>query len=142
MHSLLFNQKEHGTSRVYIRSIMRRQMRFHRFCQEFEPICGEISPSADLLVTAVDPNLGFTGGSYRAANWQQWMTVKARPYLYENGYYVTPSTITRTVRHFESQSSYKPNIPERFQQSRVRLLDSMIYCCSRQWGNKSCPCSG
>jgi hypothetical protein len=47
-------------------------------------------PSADLLVTAVDPNLGFTGSSYRASNWQQWMTVKARPYLYENGLHVTP----------------------------------------------------
>ena len=47
-------------------------------------------PSADLLVTAVDPNLGFTGSSYRASNWQQWMTVKARPYFYENGRYVTP----------------------------------------------------
>ena len=47
-------------------------------------------PSADLLVTVVDPNLGFTGSSYRASNWQQWMTVRARPYLYEDGRHVTP----------------------------------------------------
>jgi hypothetical protein len=47
-------------------------------------------PSADLLVTVVDPNLGFTGSSYRASNWQQWMTVKARPYLYEYDQHVTP----------------------------------------------------
>ena len=76
-------------SRVYIQSTVRRPMRFHRFCQKFEVTFVAICPPADLLVTAVDPNLGFTGCSYRAANWQQWMTVKARPYLYENGRYVS-----------------------------------------------------
>ena len=128
VHSLLFHQNEPGTSRVYIRSIMRRQMRFHRFYQEFEPICGEIFP-ADLLVTAVDPNLGFTGCSYRAANWQQWMTVKARPYFYENGCYVSPRQL-RERYGTASLIELKAKFPERFQQSRVRLLDSMIYCCS------------
>jgi hypothetical protein len=85
--------------------------------------------SVDLLVTAVDPNLGFTGGSYRASNWQQWMTVKARPYLYEYGRYVTPRQLRErydTAGLIELQARF----PGRFQQSRVRLLDSMIYCCS------------
>ena len=45
MLSLLFRQNESGTSRGYIRSIMRRGMRFHRFYQEFEPICVAICPS-------------------------------------------------------------------------------------------------
>ena len=86
-------------------------------------------PIADLLVTAVDPNLGFTGCSYRAANWQQWMTVKARPYFYENGCYVSPRQLRErygTASLIELQAKF----PERFQQSRVRLLDSMIYCCN------------
>ena len=86
-------------------------------------------PSAELLVTAVDPNLGFTGCSYRAANWQHWMTVKARPYLYENSRYVTP----RQLRERYGTSSLvdlRAKYPGRFQSSRVRLLDSMIYCCS------------
>jgi hypothetical protein len=85
--------------------------------------------SADLLVTAVDPNLSFTGCSYRAANWQQWMTVQARPYLYENRLHVTPRQLRQrfgTSSLDELQARY----PGRFQQSKARLLDSMIYCCS------------
>jgi hypothetical protein len=86
-------------------------------------------PTADLLVTAVDPNLGFTGSSYRVSNWQQWMTVKARPYIYDNDRHVTPRQLRErydTASLIELQASF----PDRFQQSRVRLLDSMIYCCS------------
>jgi hypothetical protein len=80
----------------------------------------------DLLVTAVDPNLGFTGSSYRASNWQQWMTVQARPYLYEKGRYVSPRQLRE---HFGTSNLTKlqANFPGIFQQSRVRLLDSMIF---------------
>jgi hypothetical protein len=86
-------------------------------------------PSADLLVTAVDPNLGFTGSSYRASNWQQWMTVEARPYLYEYGRHVTPRQLRE---RFDTASlpQLEAKYPGRFQQSKARLLDSMIYCCS------------
>jgi hypothetical protein len=85
--------------------------------------------SADLLVTAVDPNLGFTGCSYRAANWQQWMTVRARPYLYENGRYVS----LRQLRERYGTASFvdlRAQDRRRFQKSKVRLLDSIIFCCS------------
>jgi len=84
-------------------------------------------PSIELLVTAVDPNLGFTGCSYRAANWQQWMTVRARPYLYENCRYVTPRQLRErfgTASLAELQGKY----PGIFEKSKVSLLDSMIYC--------------
>jgi hypothetical protein len=86
-------------------------------------------PSASLLLTAVDPNLGFTGGSYRAANWQHWMTIRARPYIYERGRYVSPRQLREgygTASLVELQAKY----PGRFQQSKVRLLDSIIYCCN------------
>jgi hypothetical protein len=87
-------------------------------------------PSADLLITAVDPNLGFSGASYRAANWQQWMTVKARPYLYEDGGYVSPRQLLQrygTANLVELRSKY----PDKsFQHSKVKLLDPSIYCCS------------
>jgi hypothetical protein len=94
--------------------------------------------SAALLITAVDPNLGFTGASFRAANWQQWMTVRARPYLYEDGFYVTPRQLRErfgTSSLIELQAEY----PGRFQQSRVKLLDSMIYCCDLNGGTKVVP---
>jgi hypothetical protein len=84
--------------------------------------------SIDLLTTAVDPNLGFTGSSYRAASWQQWMTVAARPYIYEWGTYVTP----RQLREWYGTSNpieLHARFPRRFEQSRARLLDSLIYCC-------------
>jgi hypothetical protein len=84
-------------------------------------------PSVELLVTAVDPNLGFTGVSYRAANWQHWMTVKARPYLYENGHYVSPRQL-RERFDTASLATLEAQYPGRFEYSRARLLDSMIYC--------------
>jgi hypothetical protein len=83
---------------------------------------------ADLLVTVVDPNLGFTGGSYRASNWQHWMTVKARPYLYENGQHVTPRQLRERYGTGNLPQLHAKH-PETFEQSRTRLLDSMIYCC-------------
>jgi hypothetical protein len=88
-----------------------------------------------LLVTAVDPNLGFTGCSYRAANWQQWMTVRARPYFYENGRYVSPRQLRErygTANLIELEAEF----PGRFQKSRVRLLDSMIYCSTLNGGTR------
>lgn len=94
--------------------------------------------SADLLVTAVDPNLGFTGSSYRAANWQQWMTVMPRPYLYENGRYVTPRQL-RERFGTSSLGDLQGKYPMRFEQSRVRLLDSMIYCCTVNGETKVVP---
>jgi hypothetical protein len=94
--------------------------------------------SADLLVTAVDPNLGFTGSSYRAANWQQWMTIRARPYVYENGRHVTP----RRLREWFGTSNLgelRAKYPGRFEQSRVRLLDSMIFCSSINGETEAVP---
>jgi hypothetical protein len=84
-------------------------------------------PSIDLLVTAVDLNLGFTGSCYRAANWQQWMSVKARPYLYENRRYVTPRQL-RERYGTASLVQLRVKFPGRFQKSRVTLPDTIIYC--------------
>jgi hypothetical protein len=93
------------------------------------------TPSVDLLVTAVDLNLGFTASSYRAANWQQWMSVKARPYLYDNGCYVTPRQLRESFGT-SSLMDLHATYPGRFQQSRVRLLDPMIYCSNLNGGTE------
>ncbi|MFI5692503.1 hypothetical protein ACIA58_11730 [Kribbella sp. NPDC051586] len=84
------------------------------------------SPEVQLLSTAVDPNLGFTGTSYLAANWHRWMTIKARPYMYFDGGYVTPRQLrTRfgTTNVALLQSTYR----RRFEVSSVNLMDSMIF---------------
>jgi hypothetical protein len=94
--------------------------------------------NVDLLVTVVDANLGFTGSSYRASNWQQWMTVRARPYLYEYGRHVTPRQL-RERYDTAILSELQAKFPDRFQQSKVRLLDSIIYCCSINGETKVVP---
>jgi hypothetical protein len=66
------------------------------------------------------------------------MTVQARPYLYENGLYVTP----RQLRERFGTSSLvdlHAQYPGRFEQSRVRLLESIIYCCSVNGETKVVP---
>lgn len=45
--------------------------------------------TVDLLCTVVDPNLGYTGASYRAANWIQIGEVERAPYRYVDGQFVT-----------------------------------------------------
>jgi hypothetical protein len=83
----------------------------------------------DLLVTAVDPNLGFTGVSYRAANWQPWLTVAPRPYLYHERRHVSPRQLRQrfgTSALAELQARYPR---QRFEQSQAKLRDFLIFCC-------------
>jgi hypothetical protein len=85
-------------------------------------------PSAEVLSTAVDPNLGFTGSSYLAANWQRWMTIKARPYMYYRSGYISPRQL-RAQFGTTNVSELRSMHGAQFQQSRTPLLDSSIYCC-------------
>jgi hypothetical protein len=83
----------------------------------------------ELLTTVVDPNLGFTAASYRAANWQQWLAVQARPYLYHGSEYVSPRQLRVRfgTSNLDELGAAFPR--ERFSRSWVKLLDSQIYCC-------------
>ena len=83
----------------------------------------------ELFITAVDPNLGFLGSSYRAANWQQWFTVQARPYLYLNRRYVSPRQLRQEFGSSNLAELQLRYPDRRFEQSRARLMDSMIFCC-------------
>lgn len=85
-------------------------------------------PSVQLLTTAVDPNLGFTGSSYRAANWQQWMSIEARPYLYVDGVYASPRQLRVRYGGANLTQLGQANPGVRFEQSRAKLLDSLIFC--------------
>ncbi len=85
-------------------------------------------PRIDLLTTVVDTNLGFTGASYRAANWQHWVTVGPRPYLYRNKQYVTPRQL-RSQYGTASLPELQERFPhDRYEQNRVELADSLIFC--------------
>jgi hypothetical protein len=98
-------------------------------------------PTADLLVTAVDPNLGFTGSSYRAANWQQWMAIRARPYLYLDGRYVSPRKL-REGYGTANLAKVRAHSGALVEQSRARLLDSAIYCCRVKGETEAVPAEG
>ena len=86
-------------------------------------------PGVQLLTTAVDPNLGFIGSSYRAANWQQWMSIEARPYLYVDGVYASPRQLRVRFGGANLAQLRQANPGVRFEQSRAKLLDSVIFCC-------------
>ncbi|NEA32899.1 hypothetical protein [Streptomyces sp. SID13031] len=85
-------------------------------------------PAVELLTTAVDPNLGFVGASYRAANWHPWMSIEPRPYLYVDGIYASPRQL-RTQFGGANLNELRAKFPGTFEQSRAKLLDSVIYCC-------------
>lgn len=92
----------------------------------------------DLLTTAVDPNLGFTGSSYRAANWHRWMSIQARPYLYVDRLYASPRQLRQrfgTANLIELQARHVAVV----EQSRAKLLDSTIFCCRVRGETESVP---
>lgn len=96
-------------------------------------------PSVQLLTTAVDPNLGFVGASYRAANWQQWMSIHPRPYLYVDGIYASPRQLRTRFGGANLDELRRANPRARFEQSRAKLLDSVIYCCRIRGETESVP---
>lgn len=82
----------------------------------------------ELLTTVVDPNLGFTGSSYLASNWQLWMTVRARPYLYYRGRYMSLRQMWAafpSVRSIDELCA----LDRKARRSQVELRDSLIFCC-------------
>ncbi len=81
----------------------------------------------DLLTTAVDPNLGFSGSSYLAANWQRWMTISPRPYIYVDGRYMTPRQLKSTYGS-TNLVTVRSQHGVTVEHSRAPLLDSMIFC--------------
>jgi len=84
--------------------------------------------SVELLTTAVDPNLGFTGSSYRAANWQQWLSIRPRPYLYVDARYMSPRQL-RSTFGTANLAEVRIGSGALVEQSRTRLLDSAMFCC-------------
>jgi len=85
--------------------------------------------AADLLTTAVDQNLGFTGASYRAANWQRWISIQPRPYLYLDRRYVSPRQL-REQFGSANMTALRAAFPgHRFEASRARMRESLIFGC-------------
>jgi hypothetical protein len=93
----------------------------------------------DLLATAVDRNLGFSGVSYRAANWQHWITVQPRPYLYHNRSYTSPRQLRERFGTSAMAELQKLHPDQTFEQSRVKLRESLIFCWRIKGGTEVIP---
>lgn len=93
-------------------------------------------PGVQVLTTAVDPNLGFGGASYRSSNWQQWMSIKARPYLYVDRLYASPRQLRAQFGSANLAELRSAHPEHRFEQSRAVLLDSLIFCCRLRGGTE------
>lgn len=86
------------------------------------------SLGVQVLTTAVDPNLGFTGSSYRSANWQKWIRIAARPYLYVDGVYTSPRQLRARFGGANLTQLRQAHPEHRFEQSCAGLLNSVIFC--------------
>lgn len=85
-------------------------------------------PTAKLLTTAVDPNVGFNGISYKGANWKEWMRISPRPYLYLDGNYVSPRQL-RERFGTANLAQIAVDFGIEVTPSAVRLQPSSIFCC-------------
>jgi hypothetical protein len=79
-----------------------------------------------LLVTYCDPNLGFTGASYRAANWSLLGSERKRPYIYVDGEYTTLREIRQRYGTYE-WGEVADLLGARVERSQVQLMPLQIY---------------
>jgi len=52
-------------------------------------------PAIRLLLTYLDPNLGFTGSVYRSTNWFHFGRETKKPYYYSGSEYITTRELIR-----------------------------------------------
>lgn len=95
-------------------------------------------PEVALLSTVVDQNLGFTGSSYPAANWQLWLTARPRPYLYVDGRCRSPRQL-RAAFGTSKPAQLRERLGPAFAMSSVALRNSLIYCCRLRGATESVP---
>jgi len=79
-----------------------------------------------LLLTYLNPNLGFSGSSYRAANWSLWATEAGTRYAYLDAEYITDRAL---AARFGTASAERlsAQLGSRIRFSRMRLAPLRIY---------------
>jgi len=85
----------------------------------------ERQSSAAALLTYVNPNLGFTGVSYRASGWSVVGTDVCR-YHYFDGQYTTDRTLVRAYGTSDEEDLGR-RFGGRFQRSRMALAPLVVY---------------
>lgn len=84
-----------------------------------------LASTSSAVLTAVDPNLGFTGSSYLALNWEPLVQLEARPYAYVAGRFQTRAQCADLVRR---------NPLTQVEYSRCKMLGRTIF--GRKVANK------
>ncbi len=82
-----------------------------------------------LLVTYLNPNLGFTGASYRAANWALWGREAGTRYAYLDGRYTTDRELVRSFGTAEPDALVG-RLGARIRFSRMPLRPLDVYACA------------
>lgn len=98
-------------SRVYVSPFAPRNL-ISRAMSLLPARMATCAPAVRLLVSYINPNLGFSGASLRAANWQLLCLEHRNHYLYQNGDYLTEREAIRRFGtcEFQSLRSIVPNI--------------------------------
>lgn len=98
----------------------------------------QVSPNTRLLLSYINPNLGFDGSSLRAANWRILCRERRDHYLYLDGTYMTD----RTARHRFGSADFPilaRMLGERVEVSGRRLAPLEVYA---YWLRRSDRCRG
>jgi hypothetical protein len=81
---------------------------------------------AQLLLTYVNPNLGFTGTSYRASNWTELAREPVKGYAYVDRTYVTARQLESRFGSHDG-SELRRTLGNRFEESTMRLEPLMVF---------------
>ncbi len=88
----------------------------------------ESRPGVRMLFTFLDPNLGFSGATYRADNWARLGREHKKRYLYVDGNYVTDRHLIRTYGS-AAWEKLAPILGCRLDRSRPPLAPLVLYGC-------------
>lgn len=80
----------------------------------------------DMLATVVDPNIGFSGVSYRASGWIKFAEIEHQGFPYLDGRYVTRRTL-RSQFGSENPEALSQTLGERFSLSICPMQPVQIY---------------
>lgn len=84
------------------------------------------SPPPRLLLTYLNPNVGFTGASYRAANWVLWAREAGTRYAYLDDRYTTDRALARRFGSADPDA-LRARLGGRVTFSRMPLLPLNLY---------------
>lgn len=86
-----------------------------------------------MLITYLNPNVGFTGASYRAANWSLWAREVGTRYAYVDGLYVTDRELARRFGSAEPESLAREHAGKVvFSRMPLRPLELYAYALDRR----------